>query len=303
MIFGSCNDRVVFVEEFPIVGIIRGTRRTLFRGAGSAGNRYRGRGPVGAEPEDVHEGGAERRGRAQTGQHAWSSRFPPKLPACFIHLSSASIFLALSRPYARTIKSAIGTLVERTTRYAVLVHLPTDDGAELVRDGLVKAMTALPENLRGSLTCDQGSETASHKSFGVTTDWNVCFCDPASPSQCDSNENTNGLQRQYFPKGPKWNAVSYNPAPPRLGVSVMLSCWQPVASDRELCIRVFGVDAGRTDPGKPFDDKQADRGAGPVPAQRFRSCGTNDGAQDKGDDDYVVGAPDHGEEIRDEIER
>ncbi|WP_437177182.1 IS30 family transposase [Arthrobacter globiformis] len=98
-------------------------------------------------------------------------------------------------------QSAIGTLVERTTRYVLLVHLPEDHGAESVRDGLVKAMTALPAHLRGSLTWDQGAEMAGHKSFSIATDMNVYFCDPASPWQRGSNENTNGLLRQYFPKG------------------------------------------------------------------------------------------------------
>lgn len=97
-------------------------------------------------------------------------------------------------------QSAIGTLVERTTRYVMLVHLPGDHTAETVRDGLVKAMSTLPEHLRGSLTWDQGAEMASHRSFTMATDMPVYFCDPASPWQRGSNENTNGLLRQYFPK-------------------------------------------------------------------------------------------------------
>jgi len=98
-------------------------------------------------------------------------------------------------------QSAIATLVERTTRYVMLVHLTADHGAEAVRDGLVAAMKDLPAHLRGSLTWDQGSEMAAHKSFSVATDMDVYFCDPASPWQRGSNENTNGLLRQYFPKG------------------------------------------------------------------------------------------------------
>jgi IS30 family transposase len=97
-------------------------------------------------------------------------------------------------------QSAIGTLVERTTRYVMLVHLPIDHTAEAVRDGLVATMGTLPAHLRGSLTWDQGSEMANHKSFSVATDMAVYFCDPASPWQRGSNENTNGLLRQYFPK-------------------------------------------------------------------------------------------------------
>jgi transposase, IS30 family len=98
-------------------------------------------------------------------------------------------------------QSAIGTLVERTTRYVMLVHLPNDHTAETVRDGLVKTMATLPAHLRGSLTWDQGAEMAAHRSFSMATDMPVYFCDPASPWQRGSNENTNGLLRQYFPKG------------------------------------------------------------------------------------------------------
>jgi transposase, IS30 family len=107
-------------------------------------------------------------------------------------------------------QSAIGTLVERTTRYVLLVHLPGDHTAETVRDGLVKTMATLPEHLRGSLTWDQGAEMATHKSFTLATDMPVYFCDPASPWQRGSNENTNGLLRQYFPKGTDLSA--YGPA-------------------------------------------------------------------------------------------
>jgi IS30 family transposase len=99
-------------------------------------------------------------------------------------------------------RSAIATLVERTTRYTMLVHLP--DGAhdaDTVRDGLVRTIQTLPAHLRGSLTWDQGSEMARHQQFSMATGMPVYFCDPASPWQRGSNENTNGLLRQYFPKG------------------------------------------------------------------------------------------------------
>ncbi len=103
-------------------------------------------------------------------------------------------------------QSAIATLVERTTRYVMLVHLPVDHTAESVRDGLIKTMSTLPAHLRGSLTWDQGAEMAKHKAFSIATDMDVYFCDPASPWQRGSNENTNGLLRQYFPKGTDLNA-------------------------------------------------------------------------------------------------
>jgi IS30 family transposase len=103
-------------------------------------------------------------------------------------------------------QSAIATLVERTTRYVMLVHLPVDHTAESVRDGLIKTMGTLPAHLRGSLTWDQGAEMAKHRAFSIATDMDVYFCDPASPWQRGSNENTNGLLRQYFPKGTDLNA-------------------------------------------------------------------------------------------------
>ena len=98
-------------------------------------------------------------------------------------------------------KTAIGTLVERTTRFVTLVHLPVDHTAESVRDGLIKTMGDLPKLLRGSLTWDQGVEMAKHAAFSTATDMDVYFCDPHSPWQRGTNENTNGLLRQYFPKG------------------------------------------------------------------------------------------------------
>jgi IS30 family transposase len=101
--------------------------------------------------------------------------------------------------------SAIGTLVERTTRFVKLVHLPVGHGAEHLRDALTEKMSALPAPLARSLTWDQGSEMARHDELTVATGIPVYFCDPASPWQRGSNENTNGLLRQYFPKGTDLN--------------------------------------------------------------------------------------------------
>ncbi|WP_453834916.1 IS30 family transposase [Streptomyces zhihengii] len=105
-------------------------------------------------------------------------------------------------------ESAMVTLVERSTRYVMLGHLPGGHTAGEVRDVLVPLIQALPEHLRGSLTWDQGCEMAAHKQFTVATGMPVYFCDPHSPWQRGSNENTNGLLRQYFPKGTDLSAHS-----------------------------------------------------------------------------------------------
>ncbi|MFE5550276.1 IS30 family transposase [Streptomyces sp. NPDC056534] len=97
--------------------------------------------------------------------------------------------------------SAIGTLVERSTRYLMLVHLPAGRGTERVRDALLDTVRHLPPHLKRSLTWDQGSEMGRHHEFALAARMPVYFCDPASPWQRGSNENTNGLLRQYFPKG------------------------------------------------------------------------------------------------------
>jgi IS30 family transposase len=98
-------------------------------------------------------------------------------------------------------RSQIGTLVERTTRFVLLLHLPNGGNAEAVRDAMAAKITELPEQLRRSITWDQGKEMAEHASFTVATGVPVYFCDPHSPWQRGSNENTNGLLRQWFPKG------------------------------------------------------------------------------------------------------
>lgn len=97
-------------------------------------------------------------------------------------------------------KTAIGTLVERTTRFVMLLHLPTDHGALAVQEAIVAKMGDLPDLLRRSLTWDQGLELANHVQIADQADLSVYFCDPHSPWQRGTNENTNGLLRQYFPK-------------------------------------------------------------------------------------------------------
>ncbi|GAA2820772.1 IS30 family transposase [Nonomuraea rubra] len=123
-------------------------------------------------------------------------------------------------------RSAIGTLVERTTRFTLLLHLPRMEGfgtqervkngpalagrdAEAVRDAITKEITGLPEQLRRSLTWDRGTELAQHAQLHIDTGLPVYFADPHSPWQRGTNENTNGLLRQYFPKGTdlsRWDA-------------------------------------------------------------------------------------------------
>jgi IS30 family transposase len=114
-------------------------------------------------------------------------------------------------------RSAIGTLVERTTRFTMLLHLPPMEGhggprahngpalaghgAEAVRDAIASTITTLPAQLRRSLTWDQGAEMAQHAQLRIDTGLAIYFCDPHSPWQRGTNENTNGLLRQYFPKG------------------------------------------------------------------------------------------------------
>jgi len=114
-------------------------------------------------------------------------------------------------------RSAIGTLVERTSRFTMLLHLPpleahnnpatetsaarTGAGAAAVRDAIANTITTLPEQLRRSLTWDQGIEMAQHVQLRLDTGLQIYFCDPRSPWQRATNENTNGLLRQYFPKG------------------------------------------------------------------------------------------------------
>ena len=115
-------------------------------------------------------------------------------------------------------RSAIGTLVERTTRFTMLLHLPSrpgyapgacikngpalaGHGAEAVRDAIAAKIAVLPEQLRRSLTWDQGAEMARHARLRIETGLAIYFCDPRSPWQRGTNENTNGLLRQYFPKG------------------------------------------------------------------------------------------------------
>jgi transposase, IS30 family len=101
----------------------------------------------------------------------------------------------------------IATLVERNTRFTMLVKIPRKDTTTVVA-ALAKHIGKLPEELRRSLTWDQGKEMHAHKRFTVATNVQVYFCDPRSPWQRGSNENTNGLLRQYFPRGTDFSRIS-----------------------------------------------------------------------------------------------
>jgi len=105
-------------------------------------------------------------------------------------------------------RSALGTLVERKSRYTMLVALPRGRTAEEVRVALTRKVSKLPADLRRSLTWDQGKEMADHVRFSMDTDMQVYFCDPHSPWQRGSNENTNGLLRQYFPSTADLSEIS-----------------------------------------------------------------------------------------------
>jgi transposase, IS30 family len=98
-------------------------------------------------------------------------------------------------------KSAVGTLVERATRYVLLLHLPDGRSAEQVESAMRTAITTLPGELFRTITWDQGVEMARHATFTIATGIPIYFCDPHSPWQRGTNENTNGLLRQYMPKG------------------------------------------------------------------------------------------------------
>jgi transposase, IS30 family len=98
-------------------------------------------------------------------------------------------------------RSAVGTLVERSTRYVLLLHLPDGRAAENVNAAMQWAIATLPRDLVRSITWDQGKELSAHAAFTIDTGVRVYFCDPHSPWQRGSNENTNGLLRQYMPKG------------------------------------------------------------------------------------------------------
>ena len=156
--------------------------------------------------------------------------------------------------------SAIGTLVERTTRFTMLLHLPrleghgdgppkkngpalAGHGAEAVRDAIARTIVILPAGLRRSLTWDQGAEMAQHARLKVDAGVQVYFCDPQSPWQRGTNENTNGLLRQYFPKGTDLSAHSPDAIAAIAAVAVTLNArprkaldWRTPAEALDACL-------------------------------------------------------------------
>ena len=105
-------------------------------------------------------------------------------------------------------KSAVGTLVERSTRFVLLLHLPDGRGSNDVSEAMRRAIKKLPSELMRTITWDQGAEMSRHASFSIDTGVQIYFCDPHSPWQRGSNENTNGLLRQYMPKGTDLSLLS-----------------------------------------------------------------------------------------------
>jgi IS30 family transposase len=164
--------------------------------------------------------------------------------------------------------SAIGTLVERATRFTILLHLPRMEGhgsearvkngpalaghgAEAVRDAITRSIIGLPDQLRRSLTWDQGAEMSQHGQLRVDAGIKVYFCDPQSPWQRGSNENTNGLLRQYFPKG---TDLSVHGPEELAAVAAALNTrprktlnWQSPAEAFDAAIRMVEADVATTD--------------------------------------------------------
>ena len=136
--------------------------------------------------------------------------------------------------------TSIGTLVERHSRYVILLKLPNGHGAEAVRKAMTKRITTLPAQLRRSITWDQGKEMAEHVRFTVDTGVQIYFCDPKSPWQRGINENTNGLLRQYLPESP-------GPLPSALnGARCHRSLAQHTAStDTRMDDTISGIRRGR----------------------------------------------------------
>ena len=149
-------------------------------------------------------------------------------------------------------KSQVGTLVERSTRFTMLVPLPGGKSAPAFADALTPVIAGLPDALRRSLTWDQGIEMRQHARIAVDADCEIYFCDPHSPWQRGSNENTNGLLRQYFPKGNR--PVGPLPAAP--------------AGRRRQAQRQAAQDAGLEDPGR--GDGRAPGRAGSLTTRKLR---------------------------------
>ena len=151
----------------------------------------------GYAPDGRCAGPAAAPGNGAAGSPAWSiADRPPEVEGRAVpgHREGDLIVGTASR-------SAIGTLVERMSGFTMLLHLPHEHGADTVAAAMTEAMSRLPKVLRRTLTWDQGSQMRNHVQIAAATDLDIYFCDPHSPWQRGTNENTNGLLRQYFPKG------------------------------------------------------------------------------------------------------
>jgi IS30 family transposase len=161
-------------------------------------------------------------------------------------------------------RSAIGTLVERRSRYVILLHLPGRHTAEAVRDAIIDAMKDLPTHLRRSLTWDQGSEMASHAEIAQALGMPVYFCQKASPWQRPSNENTNGLLRQYFPKG---TDLRRHDAQQLTAVADELNTRPRKTLDWDTPAARLATAATHTAPARPTSPRQARRSRVPESAE------------------------------------
>ena len=179
-----CHEAIYQAIYLRSVGLLRREMRSHLRSGrltrrprGVRGTRRDGRGTI-PDAVSIHDRPEEVEGRLVPGHHEGD----------LIMGSVAS-------------NSAIGTIVERTTGYLTLVHLPDGHHAAEVAAAVAAQVTQLPEGMRKTLTWDRGSEMAAHKQLAAATGMKIYFADPYAPYQRGTNENTNGLLRQYFPKG------------------------------------------------------------------------------------------------------
>ncbi|WP_243075749.1 IS30 family transposase [Microbacterium sp. SS28] len=193
--------------DFPDDESMRISHETIYRSL-----FVQGRGELRNElTRALRTGRTTRKPRARTQRHAAAAAGPGKIPGMVMISERPAEIEDRAVPghwegdliIGKDGQSQIGTLVERATRFVILLHLPERRDADTVADQMISQMRLLPEHLRRSITWDQGKEMAAHArvTAGLDLRDGVFFCDPHSPWQRGTNENTNGLLRQYFPKG------------------------------------------------------------------------------------------------------